>query len=268
MSSISKITNPLISVIMPAFNAEKTIKESIDSVLKQTYNKLELIIIDDYSNDSTPEIVQHISKLDSRIILLQNSKNLGVSETRNYGVSKASGDWIAFLDSDDLWAPEKLEKQVTVLLDEPSTDLIFTGSAFINYKGNYSMYQLRVPSQILYRTLLKQNLISCSSVLVRKVLLEEFKMKNDGMHEDYAVWLQILRAGNRAYGLDEPLLIYRLSRLSKSGNKRKAAKMTYRVYRYIGLNPLIATYYFFWYILKNVKKYRMIHNGFKYNNGE
>lgn len=254
------ITEPLISIVMPAYNAEKTIKDAIQSVINQTYKHWELLVIDDCSKDSTKEIVQQLCKKDTRIILLKNEKNLGVSKSRNYGIRKSRGSWIALLDSDDMWVAEKLEKQYRLLNQREDADLIFTGSSFINSDGDNFTYILHVPKQIIYKQLLKQNLISCSSVLVRRGLLELYPMQRDDMHEDFIVWLQILKKGGKAYGLDEPLLIYRLSVKSKSGNKKKAAQMTYQVYRLMGLNTAQSIYYFFWYAVKNYEKYKRIYS--------
>lgn len=246
---------PLISIVMPAYNAQKTITDSVNSVLAQTYQNWELIIIDDCSSDDVYMIIQEFSKTDDRIIPMQNEKNMGVSETRNRGIFQAKGEWIAFLDSDDCWHPEKLEKQVQVIQQRSDVSLIFTGSSFLDSKGRKSKYLLKVPKTISYRELLKQNIISCSSVLIKKELMKNYPMKMDEMHEDYAVWLQILRDGYHVYGIDEPLLQYRLSEKSKSSDKREAAMMTYKVYQYIGLNRMQALYYFFFYTWRNLKKY-------------
>lgn len=247
-----------ISVIMPAFNAEKYLKEAIESVLAQTYSLWELIVIDDDSRDATAEIVREYQKQDSRVRYLKNKTNSGVSESRNRGVREAKGQWIAFLDSDDRWTPEKLERQLS-FAEQHNARFAFTGSGFIDDDGRALSYYLSVPMKISYRQLLKQNLISCSSVLIRKELMLKNPMPSGDMHEDFAAWLGILKTtGVDAYGLDQPLLLYRVSPQSKSGNKRKAAKMTYRVYRYIGLSVFEAGYYWVWYAVRSLRKYRGI----------
>lgn len=249
----------LVSVVMPAFNAEKTIGQAIRSVLKQTHRKLELLIIDDGSADGTLSIAEAYAKQDERIRILRNGGNRGVSYSRNHGVKEARAEWIAFLDSDDLWAPEKLEKQIPAINSNPSCRLFYTGSAFVDEQGEGYEYILRVPERLTYRDLLKQNLISCSSVLAEKAALEEHPMQRDPMiHEDFATWLNILRDGACAVGVDEPLLIYRLSGKSKSGNKLRAAKMQWRTYRAVGLGRVKAIPYFMVYAWRNVKKYKKI----------
>lgn len=260
----------LVSIVMPAFNAAATISESVDSVLKQTYTDWELIIVDDCSCDSTVEIARRYREKEPRIVILNNSKNLGVSESRNLGAERAKGGWIAFLDSDDMWTPDKLERQMRLIHDRMSMGeepaLVFTGSVFLDSTGRQIAYRLAVPEHVSYRELLKQNVISCSSVLIRKELALRYPMKHDDMHEDYAVWLQVLRDGGRAYGINRPLLLYRMSETSKSGNKRKAAVMTYKVYRFMGLNPVQSFYYFCWYAYRNMRKYYAIaHSGTGHN---
>lgn len=245
----------LVSVIMAAYNAEKTIEQSINSVLNQTYPDVELLVVDDYSQDRTVKLVENIMARDNRVRLIYNKENSGVSYTRKHGLEEAKGAWIAILDSDDIWAPEKLEKQI-ILQKKMNADLLFTGSAFMDSDGQPIDWYLHAPSEVTYRHLLKQNVLSNSSSLVRKELYEKHYAVGDGMHEDFAVWLGILKEGKKAYGVDEPLLTYRIAKSSKSGNKIKAAKMNWNTYRYIGLNPLSAFYYECWYVVKGLMKYK------------
>ena len=247
----------LVSVIMPAYNAEKYIRQAIDSVRGQTYADWELIVVDDASKDDTVPIVRDYCRKDSRIKLLCNSRNQGVSRTRKNGVEAAAGEWVAFLDSDDAWRPEKLEKQLD-LQKQYKGKLIFTGSAFMDSEGHTLDWILHVPTKIEYRQLLKQNVISNSSVLIEKKAYQECAVLGDDMHEDFACWLRFLRNGNTAYGVDEPLLIYRLSAQSKSGNKLNAAKMNWKTYRAVGLNVVLSAYYMGWYAVKGILKYRKL----------
>ena len=246
---------PIVSIIMAAYNAEKTIESAICSVLNQTYNDWELLVINDCSQDNTSEIVERLMNGDSRIHLISNAKNSGVSVTRNIGLKNARGEWIAILDSDDLWSSDKLEKQMK-LVKEKKAELVFTGSAFISSEGNPINWELHVPETISYKELLKQNLISNSSVLVKKRLYQDYYAIGDDMHEDFAIWLGITKARRLGYGIDEPLLTYRLAKSSKSGNKIRAAKMNWKTYRYIGLNPIKSTYYMCWYTVRGMLKYR------------
>lgn len=252
----------LVSVIMAAYNAEKTIEQSINSVLNQTYPAVELLVVDDYSQDRTVKLVENIMARDNRVRLIYNKENSGVSYTRKHGLEEAKGAWIAILDSDDIWAPEKLEKQI-ILQKKMNADLLFTGSAFMDSDGQPIDWYLHAPAEVTYRQLLKQNVLSNSSALVRKELYAKHYAIGDGMHEDFAIWLSILKEGKKAYGVDERLLIYRIAKSSKSGNKFKAAKMNWNTYRYVGLNPIEAAYYECWYMVNGFLKYRNIRDSKK-----
>lgn len=247
-----------ISIIMPAYNAEKTIGTAIKSVIRQTFKDWELLVINDQSTDKTKQEILFWAEQDERIFYIENSYNMGVAQTRNRGIAQAKGKWIAFLDSDDLWEPDKLTEQIK-WIKKYKAKLVFTGSAFIDKSGRKLDYFLEVPEKVSFRKLLKQNIISCSSVLIEKKLLLKYPMAERGMHEDYAVWLSILKNERIiAYGINRPLLIYRISTTSKSGNKKKAALMHWRVYRYLELPLIPSAYYFLWYVIKNFKKYGAI----------
>lgn len=251
---------PLISVIMPAYNAEKYIEQSIQSVLNQDYTNLELIIINDCSKDKTIKIIENYAKKDDRIKYYTNKENSGVAYTRNFGIEKANGEWIAFLDSDDIWKKEKLQKQIDIINKEKiEPTLIYTGSSFIDENNQAYNFSIQVPEKVTYKELLKQNVISCSSTLIKKQILTNVKMEHDNIHEDFLLWLKILKQYNTyAYGVNMPLLVYRISRNSKSGNKIKSAKMTYMVYKYMGLNFAQRIYYMFQYTIRSIIKYKNI----------
>lgn len=247
----NKIINNLVSIVMPAYNCEKYIKKSIISVLQQTYKEWELIVIDDGSTDNTISIIEELVNKDNRIRFYKNKINMGVSSTRNIGIELAKGEWIAFLDSDDIWIKTKLEKQMKLYI-ETGAEFIFTGSAYINENGEPYEGIFEVPKLVNYKKLKIQNVISCSSVLVKKKFFNNIKMMNDDMHEDYAVWLRILEIGIDAYGINEPLIIYRISKNSKSGNKIKTLKMTYRVFRFIGDDVVSSIYFTFNHVVRSV----------------
>lgn len=247
---------PKISVVIPAFNAEKTLGYTLDSVLQQTLEDFEIIIVNDCSSDSTGKVANGYSERDGRIRVLNNAENLGVAVSRRKGAEAARSDRIAFLDADDLWMPGKLEKQLKTS-SEKNAGLVFTGSAFISENGEKLEWVLHVPEEIGFKELLKQNLISNSSVLIRREDYLRYSVMGDDIHEDYACWLNYLRGeGNVAYGIDEPLLVYRLSRASRSGNKLKSAAMNLRTYRSVGIKPLPSAYYMLCYAVNGVLKYR------------
>lgn len=245
-----------VSVVMPAHNAEKTIAMGIQSVLNQTFKQIELIIVDDLSDDRTLFIAESFSERDSRIRVRKNTRNMGTAVSRNRGVEEAKYEWVAFIDSDDLWEADKLEKQIAVMEKFPGYSICFTGSGFVNESGIKYGYTLNVPERISYAELLKQNLISCSSVLVKKETLLRIPMHSEpGIHEDFATWIRILREETFAIGINEPLLIYRIHPSSKSGNKLHAACMQWRTYRNVGINKWKIPYYFTIYSIRGFKKY-------------
>lgn len=250
----------LVSIVMPAYNCEKYIGDAIKSVINQTYKNWELIVLDDGSKDSTVNIINGLAQQDKRIKFYLNEKNQGVSATRNRGISIAKGEWIAFLDSDDMWQKEKLEMQMS-LKEKVNAEFVFTGSSYINEIGESFKGIFEVPEQVDYKKLRRHNVISCSSVLIKKKFFKDIKMEKDDMHEDYAVWLRILKQGVIAYAVNDPLLIYRISRNSKSGNKLKTLKMTYKVFRFIGVNPIGSVYFMSMHVFNSVKKYRVIKKG-------
>lgn len=253
--------NLKISVVMPAYNAESFIEDAVNSVLAQTFEDYELIIIDDCSRDKTYELIEGFARNNSKIRVYRNEKNSGVSFTRNFGISVAKGEWIAFLDSDDMWRPEKLEKQLSLFKEHPNAVITYTGSSFIDFEGTAFSYNLPAVPVMTYKHLLKSNLLSCSSVMVKKDVIERIKMGHDKMHEDYSAWLQILREYKYAYGINEPLLIYRISKNSKSANRIKSARMIYNSYRYVGYNLIIAALFMLRYSIFSIKKRKHIKRG-------
>ncbi len=246
-----------LSVIMPVYNASRFLSEAVDSVLSQSFSDFEFIAVDDCSTDNSYDILLEYEKKDSRVKVYKNESNRGVSYTRNFAVEKANGEFIALIDSDDMWKSDKLEKQLK-LIEKRGADLCYTGSAFVDTDSNYSDFVFEVPVRVDYKTLLKQNVASCSSVVIKKCWLTRFPMASDDMHEDFAVWLSVLKAGGKACGVNEPLLIYRVDKNSKSGNKFKSMKMTYKVYKYIGLGFFKRLYYLAFYICSGIKKHGSI----------
>lgn len=252
---IANNMNKLVSIVMPTYNSGSYIKEAIDSIVNQTYQQWELIIVDDASKDNTKEILA--SYKDKRIKIYNNEVNKGVAYSRNKGISLCLSDIVAFLDSDDIWDKYKLEKQISLYSNEKQ--FIFTGSYFIDESGNKNNYELKVPERIDKQELLKHNLISCSSVMINKAfLLKRPFPEVNNIHEDYVTWLQILDNVKYAYGINESLLTYRLRKSSKSFNKLNAAIMNIKAYRYVGLSTTNIIKNMFFYIVNSLKKYEHI----------
>ena len=250
-----------VSVIIPGYNCEHTIEQAVESVLQQTWTDYELILVDDGSTDSTGILLEQMKETDPQIHVLHNQNNFGVSYSRNRGVDSAGADWIAFLDSDDLWKPEKLEKQIKIQR-ERNADIVYTGYDYMDAEGNPIDSVFHVPQELTYEQLLKQNVMSCSGILLKKQLLQEYRMEKDEVHEDFLEWLRLLRSGAYAIGIDEPLHTLRIAQKeSKSGNKLKSAKMTYRTYQELGLSGLQILYYMGCYICRSLRKYGSLKTG-------
>lgn len=221
----------LVSVIMPAYNAEKTIKESIDSVLSQTYDNWELLVINDKSKDNTLSMIKEYVKEDNRIKLIDLEVNQGVAGARNNGLSKAKGRFLAFLDSDDIWSPDKLEKQVRFMCDKKS-HMSCTSYEVIDADSNRLNKLMNPQSKISYKTLLKGSRVGCLTVMVDldEVDKKDLEMKKMG-HEDYVTWLNIAKKYGDIDGLPINLAKYRVFEGSLSGNKKKAIMWQYKIYR-------------------------------------
>lgn len=245
--------NPLISVIMPVYNGAGTICQAVESVFCQNV-PLELLVIDDGSTDQTPEILS-IYQDRSDFHYLKNPHNIGAAASRNRGVQKARGQYIAFLDADDWWEEGKLQAQLDILSRTGSV-LCSTGRELMNHDGTPTGKYIPVKETVSYKELLKHNSINCSSVVISRDVALEFPMEHDDSHEDYLTWLRILRKYGPAAGIDRPYLKYRMSKSSKSGDKKKSALMTYKVYRYMGYSHPRCILYFISYAIHGFWKYR------------
>lgn len=242
----------LVSVIIPVYNGASYICQSIESALCQQV-PLEIIVINDRSTDTTEKVLEKYHN-DSRIRCFKNDRKLGASGSRNKGIQLARGHYIAFLDADDWWEPEKLKRQLS-LLEKEHAVLCSTARRLVHPDGSPMNKIIHVPSKISYLTLLKHNCINCSSVLVLKDVAAEFPMEHEDSHEDYIMWLKILKKYKYACGIDEPLLNYRLSASGKSGSKLKSAKMTFKAYRYMGFGILKSILCFCSYAIHGILKY-------------
>lgn len=246
----------LVSIIMPAYNAEKFITDSIQSVLSQTYKKFELIVIDDCSLDRTVQLVQNYAEQDKRIVLVQHKKNQGVAEARNTGLNLAKGDFIAFLDSDDKWVEDKLEKQLAVLKERNDVDVVYGSYYRFNNDGVKNV--VKVPKLLDKKELLKGNPIGNLTAIYNFKKYPEIRQKKIG-HEDYLFWLEIFNSSPdvKGIGIQDPIAYYRVAEdgQSISGNKFKAAGWTWRIYRkYLQLNLISSLYYFSYYMIKALLK--------------
>ncbi len=241
-----------VSVVMPAYNAEKYIANAIESVLCQDV-LLELLIIDDCSTDRTAEIAGKYVDGD-KVILIHNDRNLGVAKSRNAGIQRAAGKYIAFLDADDWWSEGKLRVQCSKL-EDTNFVLCCTARELMDLDGSPMGRIIGVAEEITYPMLLRTNSIPCSSVVIKTQVAREFYMCHDELHEDYILWLKVLQKYGKACGINEPMLKSRMSKGGKSRNKLKSAKMQFGVYRYMGFGWIASCYYFLMYAFHGVRKY-------------
>lgn len=223
------IKSPLVSVIMPCYNAERFITEAIKSVQAQSITDWELLITDDCSTDNTRNLVKSISEDDPRIKLFDLPENNGAAVARNNSIMHAAGRYIAFLDSDDLWAEDKLEKQLA-FMSSKSAGFSFTAYETISENGERNNI-IHVPATLTYNQYLRNTIIGCLTVIVDRDIVGDFRMPLLRKRQDMATWLSILRQGVVAYGLDLPLASYRNVSTSISHNKLKAAAVVWKVYR-------------------------------------
>lgn len=244
----------LVSIIMPSYNAEAVIAHSIDSVLSQTYTAWELIITDDNSSDSTCEIVREYINKDERIKLLRLEGNSGAGIARNNSIRHANGRFIAFLDSDDMWCPEKLEKQIKFMLDNAYA-LTYTQYRKIDDVGNITGI-IHPPERVNYRELLKSNVIGCLTAVYDTKILGKVFMPTIRKRQDMALWLNILKTIDYAWCLPEELALYREGHESLSSNKVKILATQWDFYRnHLRFNVIKTAWFFSFYIIRALKKH-------------
>lgn len=240
----------LISIIVPVYNSEKFIGDTIKTVEQQTYKNWELILVNDCSTDNSTSIIEEQVKKDNRIKLINLQENSGAAIARNNGIEEAKGKYIAFLDSDDLWKKEKLEKQIK-FMKENNCDFSFTGYEFANENGKGNGKIVEVPFKINYKQALKNTTISTITVMIDVESLGKklIEMPNIRRGQDTATWWKILKKGKIAYGLNENLSTYRRTSNTLSSNKIKALKRTWNLYRRVEkLNVFYSFYNFCWYV--------------------
>ncbi len=249
------IEEELCSVIMPAYNSGKYIAEAIESVIKQTYTNWELLIVNDCSTDNTEEIIKTYQKQDKRIKLITLKKNQGVANARNTAIKNAKGRYIAFLDADDYWEKEKLQKQIQIL-QSSNADITYAGYLMIDETGK-TIKKRRVKEMLKLKDLLKENSIIFSSVVCPKESIKNKNFKSEWYHEDYIFLLDLAKEGKNFKGVNESLMQYRVHQKSRSFNKLTAAKYRWEIYReYLGISIKQSLYYFVIYAWNGIRKYK------------
>ncbi|MDQ6600119.1 glycosyltransferase family 2 protein [Bacillus salipaludis] len=249
-------TQTVVSIITPTYNAARFITETIQSVKEQTFSSWEMIIVDDCSLDNTVDIVKIEIEKDSRIRLIELKNNSGPANARNRAITSAKGNFLAFLDSDDLWQPQKLERQL-MFMEKNNLAFSYTDYRIMTEVGEKTDIVFQVPEKMDYKDLLKNTIIGTLTVMLdkRKIGKVQMPLYRD-CSEDYGLWLSILSKGIQAYGLNEELAIYRKCENSLSSNKLKSARKTWNTYRKVEkINIPYSLWCFVNYSLNALKKH-------------
>ena len=254
---MSKSEN-LVSIITPCYNAEKYIFETYKSLKAQTFSNWEWIVFDDKSTDNSFSVLKKINLKDPRVKVFQNDTNSGAAITRNNCLNKASGEFLAFLDCDDLWLPNKLETQIK-FIEREKCDFVYANYEMIDEAGAHIKY-MKTPRTVTKTDLLKYNPFATSNVFIRRPAVESYSIRfleHLRRRQDYLFWYEVISKNSTALGMNVVLSKYRqVGSSSLSSNKRKMAIIQWRLYRdEFQLGLVQSTYYFTWYVLHGVKKY-------------
>lgn len=240
---------PLITVVTSLYNAEDFIVRNIESVRKQTLTNWEHIIVDDCSSDHGVQLVEEQMKLDNRIILLKNEVNSGAAITRNRAIELAKGRYIAFLDSDDQWDDNKLERQLAFM---QQNNYPFTYSFYrrIDNEGNPIDVLDDLPLEINHWKLLKRNWVGCLTAMYDTEVFGKVYMENIRKRQDYTLWLKLVKTHGKAYCVPEVLATYTVQKQSISSNKKDLVKYNWYVYREVEKQSILKSLYFLFYNVK------------------
>jgi glycosyltransferase involved in cell wall biosynthesis len=248
--------SPLVSIITPVYNSAVFLPATLNSICNQTFRNFEHLIVDDGSTDESLSILERYSALDSRIKIIRLKGNNGPARARNAAIEKARGRYIAFIDSDDLWLPHKLESQLAFMAEKQAA-VSFTSYFKMTEEGSDTGGVVNALDVVSYRDLLKSNFIGCSTALYDTQKVGKVFMPDILKRQDYALWLKITKVGHTAYGLSTPLVRYRVRETSVSSNKLVAAKYHWKVLREVeGLSYISSAFYFIQYAYLGIRKKR------------
>ena len=244
----------LVSIITPCFNSEKFLDECISSVINQTYQNWEMLIVDDNSLDNSSIIIDSYSKKDDRIKPIFLKDNLGPAMARNTAISSTKGKYLAFLDSDDIWLPEKLQVQIN-FMKKYNCAFVFSSYSVIPFNEKKPKYVINVPEKISHKKYLKNTIIGCLTVVLDKERFKNIQMPILRSSHDMALWLDLLKEEEFAFGIQQELAIYREHKSSNTFNKFRAVYDVWNVYRkHERLNILNSIYNFIFYAFNAFKK--------------
>lgn len=244
-----------VSVITPVYNVERYIDKTLESVFAQTYKDIEIVLVDDCSKDKSAQIIAKYKETHPEIVNFLQPKNMGAGAARNKALELASGQYVAFLDSDDLWLPEKTEKQIK-LMKEKNSPFSYAAIEMMDEEGNTIKGKRNLRETCDYKYLLHNTIIATSSVIVDRSVLGDFRMPLRRGGQDYATWLSLLRGGAVACGINETLVRYRVGSNSLSSNKFKSIKQVWEIQTQDEkINKVSAAFHVFCFCVNAAKKY-------------
>lgn len=244
----------MVSVIIPVYNKEKYLEQSIKSIINQSYNDWEIILVDDCSTDNSATIISKYTAEYPNVIYQKQEKNSGAAVARNTGLTLAKGRFAAFLDADDEWLPKKLEKQLAFMKGKNAV-ISCTALECIDEDGTPLSLVRPVIKEIDYNFLLKNTMIATSTVIVDRGQIGDFQMPLRRKGQDYATWLKLLRKGDKCYGLNEVLTKYRVMNDSLSSNKWSSIKQVWEIQTINeGINKCMASINICFFIFNAIKK--------------
>jgi teichuronic acid biosynthesis glycosyltransferase TuaG len=248
-------SNEVVSVIIPVYNAEKYIGKTLESALNQTYRNVEIVLVDDCSKDNSRQVIESYTAKYNNVIYHLNEKNGGAAVARNTALQIAKGRYVAFLDSDDLWYPNKIERQLG-LMKQKNAAICYTSIEMIDEYDKLVKGKRNVLDKVDYKFLLKNTMIATSTVIIDRHLTGSFQMPLIRSGQDYATWLKLMRNGTVAYGINEVLVKYRKCENSLSSNKIKSVNQVWHIQtKNENINPFTATLNLFCFIINALKKH-------------
>ncbi len=218
----------LVSVIMPIYNAEKYLTTTLNSIFSQDYKDIEIVLVDDCSKDKSAEIIADFQKTHPEIVYHLQEKNMGAGIARNKALELSRGQYVAFLDSDDIWMPDKISRQID-LMKVNKFPFSYTAIEMMDENGKTLKGKRNIKETCDYKYLLHNTIIATSSVVIDRTLLGDFRMSLRRGGQDYATWLMLLRDGAVAHGINEVLVRYRVASGSLSSNKFKSIKQVWEI---------------------------------------
>jgi len=218
----------LVSVITPVYNAERFLEKTFKSIINQTYKNIEIVLVDDCSKDSSAEIIRRFISEGISIVYHLQDINRGAGVARNKALKLAKGQYVAFLDSDDVWLPQKIERQLA-LMKEKKAGFSYAAIEMIDENGKQIKSKRNIKESCDYKYLLRNTIIATSTVVIDRNILDDFRMPLRRSGQDYATWLMLLRDGEIAYGINEVLSWYRVIKGSLSANKLKSIKQVWEI---------------------------------------